>query len=290
MMSIEGHAIRTAAVAFTIWAGAPAVLAEPRDIYLLMGQSNMSGRGSVAELTVAERALDPRILLLGNDGRLRVAAEPLDDARGQIHVASADPRAGVGPGLFFARAMLARNGRPIVLIPCAKGGSSIHDWTSFDEADSLYTSCIARTRSVGGRIAGLLWYQGETDARDPNAFRWWPLAFRRLVARARRDLRFSGLPIVAVSLARYEPGLKPYPGWRRLQAAQSALSVKGVAIVGTKDLPLQADGLHLTTAAQRTLGARIAYVWVAAQLRTRPNLLSGTVRPNAPAGDWGWTG
>ena len=44
------------------------------DTYVLAGQSNMSGRGSLDELTAAERAPEAAIRLYGNDGQWRVAA------------------------------------------------------------------------------------------------------------------------------------------------------------------------------------------------------------------------
>ena len=96
------------------------------EIYLLMGQSNMSGRGLLEELPTQRRTIDPAITVYGNDGAWRIASEPLDSATNQIDAVSADAAAGVGPGLSFAKALRQRRpDRRIGLIPCAKGGTSI---------------------------------------------------------------------------------------------------------------------------------------------------------------------
>lgn len=233
------------------------LIAASPDVYILAGQSNMSGRGDIADLTQAERTPDPRILLYGNDGRWRVATEPLDDATGQVDGVSADPRAAVGPGLFFARAL----DRPVVLIPCAKGGSAIAQWRPDTRPDTLYGSCLARARAAGGRITGVLWYQGETDARDMAAARRWGAAFAELAQAFRRDLAAPRLPFVVVRLADAPARAEDvgrYPGWTMVQEAQARLRIRCVAVVRADGLPRLADDLHLTTAAQRVLGKRLA--------------------------------
>lgn len=233
------------------------------DVYLLAGQSNMSGRGSVEELTEAERRPDPAIRLYGNDGKHRVALDPVDDATGQVDAISADRAAGIGPGLIFARAMRKANGRPILLVPCAKGGSSIRQWTPGGGRDTLYGSCLARIRETGGKLRGVLWYQGETDAHAADTAGRWSASFTALVARLRADLGQPRLPVVAVQLAdkpRIEDGTDKFPGWRVVQQSQAALpgAINCLATVEAKGQPLAPDDLHLTTAAQRVVGVRLA--------------------------------
>jgi hypothetical protein len=229
--------------------------------YILAGQSNMSGRGLIDDLTPTERAADPTIRLYGNDGRWRVAAEPLDAAQDQVDAVSEDRIAAVGPGLFFARALRAGGGGPVALVPCAKGGSSIGRWKPGGGRETLYGSCLARAREAGGGIAGLVWYQGETDAEKTDAGPAWRTAFEALVKSLRHDLGGERLPIVLVQLAdapAQKPGDKPYPSWTAIQAAQAAPVDACVAMVSAKGLGKREDDLHLTTAAQRVLGAKLA--------------------------------
>jgi hypothetical protein len=231
------------------------------DTYVLAGQSNMSGRGSLDELTAAERAPEAAIRLYGNDGQWRVAAEPLDAAQGQVDTVSEDRIAAVGPGLFFARALLAADKQPVALVPCAKGGSSIGRWKPGGGRDTLYGSCLARAREAGGRIDGILWYQGETDAEKTDAAPAWRAAMEGLVESFRRDLGSERLPIVLVQLAdapAQKEGAKPYPSWAAIQDAQARPFDACVAMVSARGLSKRDDDLHLTTASQRVLGVKLA--------------------------------
>src|SRR6202023_1447306 len=74
---------------------------------------------------------------------------------------------GSGLGLPFAVEMVARTGIPVGLVPCAHGGTSMDQWSPAlkdREGDSLYGSMYRRFVAVGGRVRGVLWYQGESDA------------------------------------------------------------------------------------------------------------------------------
>ncbi len=242
------------AVAATLLAGAAP------DVYVLAGQSNMSGRGAIADLPAADRGADPRIRLYGNDGQWRAALDPLDDASGQVDAVSADKQAAVGPGLTFARALLRKRQRPIALVTCAKGGTAIGRWKPASDRTTLYGSCVARVREAGGHLAGMLWYQGESDAEKPLIeAQGWTTAFQQMATAFRRDLAAPNLPIVFVQIAdtpRANSGR--YSSWHVVQDQQSRPPLPCTAIVSARGLPRNPDDLHLTTQAQRTLGPRLA--------------------------------
>jgi hypothetical protein len=263
----EGSVVRVASfvscLVLAVVAATPAFAARKPDVYLLAGQSNMSGRGLIEELTPQERVADPAIQLYGNDEKLRPAIDPLDEATGQVDAVSSDVTiAAVGPGLFFARATHALNHKPILVVPCAKGGSSIGQWRPATTRDTLYGSCLARTKAVGGKVAGILWYQGETDAGRADSAEAWRASFEALVSRFRDDLGQRRVPIVIVQLADMpSPAIsapKTYPSWAAIQAVQAGPLPACVAMVSAQGLPKKPDDLHLTTAGQRVLGARLA--------------------------------
>ena len=107
-------------------------------IYLLMGQSNMAGRGEITEGYKSEG--NPRVFMLDKSRNWVAAKHPL-------HFDKAI--AGVGPGLAFALRMAARDtGIRIGLVPCAVGGSSIDSWVpgGFDKATQThpYDDAVAR--------------------------------------------------------------------------------------------------------------------------------------------------
>jgi len=243
----------------------PSMAQPPRAIYLLMGQSNMSGRGVLTE--VAPGTLDPddRIQLYGNDGRWRRAAEPLDTAQGQIDKVSSDPD-GVGPGLAFAKAMLKRHpGRPIGLVTCAKGGSAIGEWKRSTERSTLYGSCLARAREAApfGQIAGILWYQGETDARTEPRAQAWAGLFTQMIVQFRADLGRPDLPLAVVGLGDQPQSGKyaeQFPAWSTVQDSQKRLRLDHQVYVSAAGLPRNPDELHLNTDSQVRLGQALAKV------------------------------
>lgn len=230
------------------------------DVFILAGESNMSGRGAATDLSDAERTPDAAIRRYGNDGRWQDALDPLDDAAGQ-------PQAGVGPGLFFARALRLETRRVIALVPCIRGDSPISDWSSGGGPDTLYPdtlyrACVARARATGGRLAGILWYQGETDAGKPRDFASaWYIGFARLIRAFRRDLAAPHLPVAFVQIADAPgppDGSRRYPSWGLIQQQQARRPIGCTTMVSATGLPIEDDRLHLTTAAQRVLGAKLA--------------------------------
>ncbi|MCB1140444.1 MAG: hypothetical protein KDK25_00410 [Leptospiraceae bacterium] len=135
-------------------------------LFVLAGQSNMSGRGKLLNQPV-----DSSIYLFGNDGKWKLAREPLDSCENQLDQVSCDQGAGTGPGLAFALEL--RKLRPdmaIGLIPCAKGATTIFEWDRRMAPDSLYGNCLLRIRAASdmGAIKAVLFLQGEWDALGPS--------------------------------------------------------------------------------------------------------------------------
>jgi Carbohydrate esterase, sialic acid-specific acetylesterase len=246
-------------------------LPQSLDIYLLMGQSNMSGRGALEVNGAHDQTSTPQIWLFGNDGQWSPAQDPLDSAKGQIDMVSADAAAGVGPGMRFASTLSTKTRRPIGLVPCAKGGSSISQWQPGLTSDTLYGSCLNRARQAvaHGRIAGILWYQGESDTKTQAAASVWASEFSNMLSAFRRDLGQPNLPVVAVSLADPPPARPEYAFWKNVQKAQTTLDLSCLRIAKASGLELQRDGLHLSTRAQHILGSRIALQM--AELRQVPD-------------------
>ena len=91
------------------------------------------------------------------------------------------------------------------LIPCALGGSAISEWDPDLKGQggaSLYGALLRRFQAAGKSIRGILWYQGEADARPPEAVPLYPARLERLVQALRRDLGDPELPFYFVQLGR----------------------------------------------------------------------------------------
>ena len=77
------------------------------------------------------------------------------------------PLEGVGPAISFGQEMWRRTGVPQGLIACGHGGSSLDQWSpelKSTGSKSLYGATLRRVAKNSGRVAGILWYQGENEA------------------------------------------------------------------------------------------------------------------------------
>lgn len=247
------------------------------DIWLLAGQSNMEGVGNLVDVEQP----DSRIRSFDQTDHWVLAAEPLHqlvNAADRVHWRKdkdgnpkklegqeleqfvATRRKGAGLGLPFAKAMLQRTGVPIGLLPCAHGGTSMDQWSPAlkdKQGDSLYGATYRRFLATGGRIAGILWYQGESDA-NPKAAPQFAEKFEKLVAAFRQDFMQPDLPFYYVQIGRHV-NYTNQAEWDAVQEAQRTLEsrIPKVGMVPSVDLNLD-DPIHISTADQKRLGVRLA--------------------------------
>ena len=122
---------------------------------LLMGQSNMAGRGDPAYV---EPISDDRIYMMRN-GEWVPMEEP-------IHEDSTS--AGIGLAASFAKAFVETFDCELGLIPTAVGGSGISQWKPNNPGEGkahLYPAAIemARKAQETSEICAILWHQGEAN-------------------------------------------------------------------------------------------------------------------------------
>jgi hypothetical protein len=253
----------------------PPVRKEKLQLYLLVGQSNMAGRGYVeAQDTVPNR----HVLRLNPAGQWEVAKDP-------IHFDK--PVAGVGPGLAFGRALAAADTSVVIgLIPCAVGGSGIDAWAPgayfADTNTHPYDDALARARLAQqeGTLAGIIWHQGETDSSPEKSQAYGP-KLAALITRFRADLQASNVPFVAGQLPAFQftkisPNgtTQPNPGAERVNAAVAALAktVPHYAYVSAAGTTDRGDHLHFDARSARLMGQRYAQAMqqLRRQARRRP--------------------
>lgn len=262
-------------------AGAPTVLTVENllvgDLWVLAGQSNMEGVGDLENL----QPRNEMIHSFDQTDKWVVAEEPLHrlvDAADRVHWrrnAEKQPeklegdklqkyilarKKGAGLGLPFASEMFNRTGIPIGLLPCAHGGTSMDQWSPSlkDQAgDSLYGSTIRRIRATGGKVRGILWYQGESDA-SPKAAPEFQKKFEALVASFREDLGISDLRFYYVQIGRFVNDANP-TFWNDVQESQRLAEgiLKNSGMVAAVDLSLD-DRIHVSTPDLKRLGRRLA--------------------------------
>jgi Carbohydrate esterase, sialic acid-specific acetylesterase len=231
-----------------------------RDIFILVGQSNMEGRGSVSDLPSFPNAA--RVFAYTSNAQwISPANEPLPGSNSLAipQVESVAP-AKAGPGLAFGDRLAEL--RPYVeigLVQCAKGGYGIEYWAKDYRVTTLYGSCIKRAveAAQSGTVRGILIFNGESDA-NPERISYYPTRMARLIQDLRDDLG-SKLPVIVTKIGPEPHGNTHFTSWRDMQLRQAELGVPNGAVVTAADL--QSDGPkspHLTTASYVILGRRYA--------------------------------
>jgi carbohydrate esterase-like sialic acid-specific acetylesterase len=218
-------------------------------LYLLVGQSNMAGRG---EITLHHRDLTyPGIYMLDRTRAWLPARHPLHFDK---------PVAGVGPGLSFAKAM--RDATPadrLGLVPCAVGGTSIDSWVpgGYDSATKThpYDDAVARIRIArqAGVFKGIIWHQGESDSKPAKAALYLE-KLKTLVERLRKETGSSVMPFVAGELGGFRPVYKNINN--ELQKLPRA--VPHSALATSAGLDHKGDSTHFNAAAADEMGKRMA--------------------------------
>jgi hypothetical protein len=223
-------------------------------LYLLVGQSNMAGRGKVE---AQDREVHPRVLAFGKEDRWIPATDPLHFDK---------PIAGVGLGVTFGRTMADADPRVrIGLIPNAYGGTSITAWQKdadpHERFGPMYAETVRRARQAmkSGVLRGILWHQGESDMTRPGQYQELLLRF---FADLRRDLGAEQIPIVVGLLGRWrEEDPKQADGARAINTILRGLPVrlKHCAVADSAGLTNKPDDPgHFNAASYREFGRRYA--------------------------------
>ncbi len=244
------------------------------DIWILAGQSNMYGVGNLEDVTEPH----PLVHLYSMAYQWRIAKEPIhvlaespdpvhysrvlksEEERFQRIKEAINGQKGAGLGLPFAVEMIKRTGRPIGLIASAHGGTSMEQWNpdlKDKGGESLYGSMYKQVQSAGGKVRGVLWYQGESDAsKDPQPL--YKERMRKLVQAFRNDFG-ADLPFYYVQIGRFVLENPDATYWNKLQNDQLELE-KELApggMVVSIDLELD-DLIHAGTEGLKILGYRLA--------------------------------
>ena len=238
-------------VLLTSNAGAQSSAPDPDfDIYILMGQSNMAGRGL---LTDSFRMMgNEQVLVLNQQRQWVTAHHPLHFDKPAI--------AGVGPGLSFGISMQAAAGvHRVGLVPCAVGGTPIEHWQpgAYDSATNTYPWDDAAARisyaMKYGVIKGIIWHQGEANSQPAKAAQYL-LQLTDLVNRVRSLIQNPQLPFVAGELGYF---YGPHDAINQ-QLAMLPKLVNGTAVVSAAGLTDKGDKLHFSAEAANELGGRYA--------------------------------
>lgn len=112
-----------------------------------------------------------------------------------------------------------------------------------------------------GRLKGILWHQGESDAKLVYAPEWGA-KFESMIKSFRRE--FGDVPFVAGELGRYLEDYRHKDGsrlmWRMINSQLHGLEgkIKDYRVVSSDGLAPNRDKLHFNTESLRIFGLRYA--------------------------------
>ena len=238
-------------------------------LFLLAGQSNMAGRGTVDD---QDRETNPRILTLNKRGEWGLAADPLHFDK---------PKAvGVGLGKSFAMEYAEQNpGVTVGLIPCAVGGSAISTWQPggyhSQTQSHPFDDTVRRVERAleFGVFKGILWHQGESDS-NPKSADGYEERLHELIGRLRSLVGDDDVPFIAGQLGQFSE--RPWNASRKLvDAAHQALPSKiaGTAFVNSVGLTHKGDKIHFDSPSYRRLGRRYHAAYRNITATRAPNVL-----------------
>lgn len=221
------------------------------NLFVIAGQSNAAG-------SAWDSAFDPPALgvhLFRNRKQWSLAAHPFNESTFAPNIPNKEMGlSGSCPYLSFGKRFQQLSHLPVGLIATAYGGSSMSQWNP-ENKNGLYQNMLESISACGGNVAGILWYQGCSDATKEDA----PLFYDRMeefIATTRQDLGFR-VPFFTFQLNRFTDGANPYWGVLREQQRQLSKTLPSVYILPTLHASLS-DGIHNSAGANVTLGEQLA--------------------------------
>ena len=229
--------------------------------FLLVGQSNMAGRGFPSEV---EKIPNKDIYVLRN-GRWWPMYVPVNPDR---------VTAGINLSESFVYEFLKDHpGDTVGIIPCADGGTALHQWEPgevlYDHA-VMMTSLATRTST----LAGILWHQGESDCSETR----YPLYEERcgrILQQLRKDVGAEDVPVILGGLGDFLPLWEKgdMSNYVHVNAAMERMAQKlpKFGFASAAGLGANPDNLHFSAAALREFGLR----YYAEFKRLAPELAAG---------------
>lgn len=218
--------------------------------FLMIGQSNMAGRGEFADVLPIKNS---RCLML-RMGRWQPMSEPLNPDR---EIFSTLFHSGISLGASFADEATQYTEGKIGMIPCADGGTRIDQWK---EGSILFDHAVMMTRLAmrTSHLAGILWHQGESDCHSDEEVAAYKDKLSAFITGLRRALGVT-VPFVIGELSHsYSEKYGCHMRSARMNEIfrEIARELPLVTVVSSEGLSMKPDGLHFDAASLRTFGRR----------------------------------
>lgn len=221
------------------------------DSILMLGQSNMAGRGDMGQVKPIRNLLCHMLRM----GRWQPMCEPVNPDRG---IFEGRFRSGISLAASFADEYARAYQRPVGLIPCADGGTYLSQWMpgqlNYDHA-VMQTKLAQRT----SRLKAILWHQGESDCLSSDTVAAYRENFIHMITQLRKDLGAEDVPVILGELPQQMGAAWKTEGREQHLNAilqQLAREVPNCAIASSRGLTMKPDGAHFDSPACREFGQR----------------------------------
>ena len=214
--------------------------------FLLVGQSNMAGRGIPSEV---EKIPNDNIYVLRN-GRWWPMYVPVNPDRVTAGTNLAES--------FVYQFLQDHPGDTVGIIPCADGGTALKQWLP---GEVLYDHAVMMTSLAqrSSTLAGILWHQGESDCSEAR----YPLYKERashILQQLRADVGAPEVPVILGGLGDFLPKWEKgdLSNYVHVNAAlkEMADTLPGFGFASAEGLGANPDNLHFSAKALREFGLR----------------------------------
>lgn len=244
---------------FTLCLAAMCLGSSTVDVFLVGGQSNADGRGNVSGLPAALQVPQADVLFYHSDvgGGSHATAKQLITLRPGVA-----ENGGFGPAILFGRTMAdAYPQRTIALLKHANGGTGLYnDWNpqggpEFNHFVNTVASGMAALQAAGLTpvIRGMLWVQGERDARSLDTANQYEQNLEAFIREMRNRYGQELVFIIGETFKNQYGDV--------VSSAQAAVAARDAktGFVCTRDFEFQSDDLHFSATGQQQLGQAIAH-------------------------------
>lgn len=137
------------------------------DVFLLIGQSNMAGRGYMTEKD--KEVFDKNVFILNDAGEVVPATNPLNQYS-SIRKGMSIQR--INPGFSFSKKIAKKTKRKILLVVNARGGTTLSQWSKGEGGEGYYEEAVRRTKLAMqyGNLKAILWHQGCGDSKKTDVY------------------------------------------------------------------------------------------------------------------------
>ena len=215
------------------------------DSFVMMGQSNMAGRGFIKEV---EPIINKKLFMLRN-GRWQEMRTPVNPDRSFSGVSLAES---------FAYKYAQKTGNEIGLIPCADGGTTLEHWKV---GGLLYTNAVMQTTLAmrTSSVKGILWHQGESDCCNGRVT-FYKENFETIIDSFRKECGLENVPVIVGELGEYlkDNAENEYKNYVYINEVLNKIcdERKDFACVSSKGLVSKPDLLHFNAKSARIFGER----------------------------------